>query len=252
MPDEELPLEDQTETEEQPEETEASEETEETPEETEEELPEAHLKEAKALYKLLKDPNTQFKTIQALAATVGVIGRQAPETSKEVREAKKDIKELIKEKLGKDYEFFAPKLGEVIEAVLEQEREQYAESLQETQLANLNNQVESALARLSKETQGASKKLENQIAKLCERYPQPENSSIYDYLKEMYQLAGGKVTSSDSQRIVNKIQQNAKDVPGRLRTHGSGAGGKEPVIPDNKPKGLKAIVQAQMDKINKG
>jgi hypothetical protein len=211
----------------------------------EEELDEVSIKEAKALYKLLKDPNTQTQVIKALAVNAKIIDidGKPPTTKEEIKEAKKDIKELIKEKLGKDFEFFAPKLAEVIEAVLEEERKEYRQETGELRLAQIQTETDRALSKLSKETNGDSKKLENRIAQLVDRYPQPEGTTIYEYLKEMYQLAGGKLTGNSTKRIVDKIQSNARDATSRLRTPGSQTG-KTPInAPSNEKRGLKAAVQ---------
>ena len=63
------------------------EEQEESTETTEEDLDENSLVQAKALYKLLKDPNTRDNTVRMMAESAGLLGRNAPETKTEVKEA---------------------------------------------------------------------------------------------------------------------------------------------------------------------
>src|ERR1700677_4473413 len=89
-------------------------------------LSEAEVKEGRNLYKLLKDKNQRTNVIRILAQQVGLLDAQTP---KEVKQATKDLKTLVKEKLGKEYEFLSDKLGDVLESVLEAERAKIDERL---------------------------------------------------------------------------------------------------------------------------
>jgi hypothetical protein len=223
--------------------------TEENSEETQEveDLDEESIKEAKTLYKLLKDPSKSKDVLTAMAVTAGIITlNDAPTTPTEIREAKRDIKALVKEKLGKDFEFFAPKLSEVIEAVLEEARSETEDSTKDIRLQTIQSQVDNAAMRLNKETNGDYRKIENRVLELVKRYPQPDNTSIYDYLKEMYSMAGGKVNSASTRKIVDRIQQNAKDAPGRMRTSVANNGKEPPALQAGKKLGLKGAVEAAL------
>lgn len=232
-----------------------TEDTEETEEETQdtEDLDESALKEAKSLYKLLKDPSTAEQVIRILAIKAKVITEDGkpPTTAAEIKEAKKDIKAIIEEGLGEEFKFFGPKLTKIMEDVLAEERKNYAQETGELKLAQVQQQVETVETRLNKETGGDYKKLQARVAQLVDRYPQPSGTSVYDYLKEMYQLAGGKTKSNSTQRIADKIQQNSKDATTRLRTSrgGSTTTTQTAVVPVKR--GLRAAVEAAVKELEK-
>jgi hypothetical protein len=203
----------------------AEEEEEETPEGEGEELDEASLKEAKKLYKSLKDPTKAYGVVSALAGQMGLLqGPKAPETKQEVKEAKKDVKLILKEALGKEYDFLSDRIGNALDAIFEQERE-----TQQAELTKLSNaQVErdslTAMNELATETKGESRKFEAKMVELSKEILPGPKSTMKSYLKQLYTLASaGKTTTVVKQDLQNKIRRNANDVHGRI----NGGGGQQ-------------------------
>lgn len=213
-------------------------------EEEEETLSPQEIKESKQLYKLLKDKQTQKSTLTLLAQRAGLL--QA-ETKAEVKEAKKDLKALVKEKLGPEYEFLATKLGDVMEAVLAEERITSAAQLNTIQQKETERETSSALDRLARETKGESKKFEDRMIQLMDRIKPSDNLSVYEYLKDLYTLASsGKNAASTKAQIADKIRRNAGNAAERLGSTRTGKGG-TPAGPEKK--GAKAAVEFAMKQL---
>ncbi len=236
----------ETETEETSEETtEAEGETEETP--SDDELGEDELKEAKSLFKLLKDPHSRDLVIRGLAEKAGVLRTES--TPKQEKKDVKSILTIMEEKLGDQFKFLAPNFASAIEAVLEQERESQTEKFNQIQVDRLVSQVDAAKDKLSRETKGESKKFEKQMEALADKYHPAEGVSVYDYVKTLYTLASADGQKSNIKREVNdKIIRNSKDVGSRLQSQSTSSGKSK----ESTPKTLKGIVEAEYQKLLKG
>ena len=223
------------------------EETSGTEEEGEEETLSAdEQKEAKTLYKLLKDKSTQKSTLQLLAQRAGLLEAETPA---EVKQAKKDLKALVKEKLGPEYEFLSGKLGEVMEAVLENERTDINERLNASTQKEVERETSTALERLARETKGESKKLEDRMIQLMDRIKPSDNLSVYEYLKDLYTLASsGKSTARAANQIADKIRRNAGNAAERLHSKGSGTEGKSQ---GPEKRGLRASIEYAVRQMEK-
>lgn len=201
----------------------------------------AEAKEAANLYKLLKDKSQQKNVIRILAQQAGLLGENAPETKREVAAAKKDLKSIIKDKLGPEFGFLTDKLGDMMEAVLEQERQSTVEVLNSVQQQRVENETTQALNRLSRETKGESKQFENKMIELMERIKPSDNLSVYEYLKDLYTLASSnKSATRSANQLADKIRRNAGNAAERLNSRGTGKGG-TPQGPEKK--GLRAAVE---------
>src|SRR5665647_1800561 len=130
--------------------------TEETPEETHEasdDLTAEQLIESKNLYKALSGPQANA-IIAALAQQAGLLPKagEAPLTKKEEVSARKEIKDIFSEALGKEYGFLADRLAPAIEAVVKQERESSDNRFAELQQSNVEREVVTAYDKLATET----------------------------------------------------------------------------------------------------
>ncbi len=226
--------------------TEAEGETEETP--SDDELGEDELKEAKSLFKLLKDPHSRDLVIRGLAEKAGVLRTESPSKTQE----KKDLKSILsifEEELGDQFKFLAPNFSKAVEKVLEQERESQTEKFNQIQVDRLVSQVDAAKDKLSRETKGESKKFEKQMEALADKYHPAEGVSVYDYVKTLYTLASADGQKSNIKREVNdKIIRNSKDVGSRLQSQSTSSGKSK----ESTPKTLKGIVEAEYQKLLKG
>ncbi len=209
---------------------------------TDEELSDAEKKEAHGLYKLLRDPSQQKNVVRILAQQSGLLNANGEPTGKQtVAATRRDLKELVKEKLGPEYAFFSDKLTEVIGAALAEERSYIDERLTTSAQNEVERETFTALDRLARETKGESKKFEDRMISLMDRIKPSENLSTYEYFKDLYTLASsGKVAASTKAQIADKINRNAGNAAERLNSKGTGKGG-TPTGPEKK--GLKASVE---------
>ena len=186
----------------------------------EDELDDASKDEALRLYKALKDPKAGPAVLAALAQQAGLLGRNLPETPKEVATAKKAVKEILKDSLPENMKFLADQLGPAIEEVFKAEREEQQEKFQQIEIQRVEGQVVAAYERLSKETKGESKRLEARMAEIATQISPAPELSVDQYIRFLYQIASnGKGTQVSNTRVVaDRIRRNANDLPGRLRT----------------------------------
>jgi enamine deaminase RidA (YjgF/YER057c/UK114 family) len=187
-------------------------------------LDELSLAEAKKLYKSLKDPSTALSVVSSLAGQMGLLqGRNAPETKQEIKEAKKDVKAILKGALGDEYSFLSDRIGNALDEIFEQER-----TVQEEALKDLNNQqvqrdALTAMNALNDRTKGDSRKYEAKMVELAKEILPAAGTTMTKYLDMLYSLASaGKQASTVKNEINDKIRRNANDVTGRLRTGGGG------------------------------
>jgi len=221
------------------------------PQVEEEELDEASKDEALRLYKALKDPKAGPAVLAALAQQAGLLGKNTPETPREVATAKKAVKEILKDSLPENMKFLADQLGPAIEAVFEQEREEQQEKFQQIEIQRVESQVVAAYERLSKETKGESKRLEARMAEIATQISPAPELTVDQYIRYLYQIASnGKGTQLSNTRLVaDRIRRNANDLPSRLRTT-TGSGDDKSWIP-NKPIGLKGAVNLALEQLAK-
>lgn len=203
-------------------------ETPESGEETGEEAPESDLSEqelaeSRNLYLALRGPQANA-IIAALAAQAGLLAKpgEAAPTKTEIKESKKEIKDILAESLGKEYSFLADRLGPAIEAVLDQERKTSDSRFDSLQQANVEREVVASYNRLATETKGESKKFETRMAALAEEIP-IGNQNVETYMKRLYTIASNERKSSP-QKIADQIRRNASDAPQRLRSSAGPAG----------------------------
>lgn len=206
--------------------------TEETQEESAEDEPESddepkeqdlsddEILESKNLYKALRGPQAAA-IIAALAQQAGILPKanEAPLTKREEASAKRDIKEIFADALGKEYGFLAERLGPAIEAVMQQERDSSESRFAELQQTNVEREVVAAYEKLATVTKGESKKFEARMAQLSEEIP-IGNMNVKTYMERLYTLASNERKSSP-QKVADQIRRNASDAPARLRSAGS-------------------------------
>jgi hypothetical protein len=231
-------------------------------EELEEETKEAHkeepdldqvgLEEAKRLYKALLDPVQRVEIVRALALQSGILDpSRPPETKTEVREAKKEIKQILKEALGPNADFLADKLGPALEQILDQERSEQGAQFQEIRAQQIEREVVSATNELNRLTKGESRKFEMRMQAISQQMPPSSNISVRDYVQNLYTLASGKTLTKGPATTQNndRVRRNASDVGDRIAPAG-GTKGVGTIIP-NKKMTAKESVQFAVEQLNK-
>lgn len=201
-------------------------------EEEDDDLDELSVKEAKVLYKALKDPSTRNQMLEALVNGFG----HKPETKTEVKEAKRDIVGKLKESLGVEFGFLAEKLGPAIESILADERKEHAESIGRLEQANIQKEVASVLADIKSGHKGGDwNSVEAKIVRLMDEMTPGPRTSVKDYLRNLYSVAtAGKAKVGATNEIADKIRKNANDVSGRLTSRGGVGEGEVKFDPNKK------------------
>lgn len=210
-------------------------------------LSEEETAEARNLYKALKNPKSSAAIIAALAQQAGLFNQAEPPTKTEVKEAKKEIRDILAESLGKEYSFLADKLGPAIEKVLVQEREASEEKFARIQQVNTEREVVTAYEKLAVETKGESKRLEGRMAELSEQIP-IGNLSVRDYMKNLYLIASGEKKTPPA-HVAEQIRRNSTDVGARLRT-ASGTNNSGADL--NKKRSLNESINFALDQLTRG
>jgi len=188
--------------------------------EAESDLTDDEVKEARDLYKALKNPETSKAVIAALAERTGL---NKSETPKEVKAAKKGIQKIIEDALGDDFKFLADKLGPAITEVLNEEKEERNAQFQRIEAQKIEQEVVSVFEQLAKRTNGDSKKLESRMMKIAEEILPGPNTTVKSYVNQLYTLAtAGKSDVSNPKKVIDTIKKNANDTSGRLRAAAGG------------------------------
>lgn len=179
--------------------------------------------EAKRVYKLLKDPKTARNLVTQLARAEGLLGDEAP-TKTELKAAKASISDILKEKLGSNYEFLIPSLSEALEKILAGERDTQQQSIQQIQIDATKRESADVLSKLARETKGESRKSEARMLELMQEFQIGPGVSIEKYLRGLFAQATSARDASNQKNSKNdKIRRNANDAPSRLQSSSSGA-----------------------------
>lgn len=207
--------------------------TEESPKATTEEVKptvdDVDIEQAKLLYKALKDPTQAPIVIKFMAEQAGY---SKVETKAEVKEAKGEIVDILKETLGSEFDFLAEKLAPGIERILTQKLQESQEDirarLEEQERDKLSDQSAKTLTKLSREFFDADDvptDFANKMSTMMDKIPPTEGMSVSDYMESIfYQVVGregvtrkGKSTAATQE----KTNKNRNDAPSRLASAGS-------------------------------
>lgn len=209
-------------------------------------------KQAIALFKMLKDPNTSDLVIRQLAQKAGLL--KEVETKQDVREAKRDLKAIVKEKLGDEYKFLADKLGDVMEAVLEEERLSQKGDIARIEAQNTEREVQNVLDKLARETKNESRKVESRMVELMDKFTIGKNISVEDYLRGLYaQATASRSSATVKGQMADRINRNSKDTASRLASPSSSSGsqGAGAGTTPSKKMGLNDSVNYALEQMNK-
>lgn len=203
------------------------------------------LAEAKRVYNLLKNPKTARSLVRELARAEGLLGDEAPTTTKEVVAAKKSIETILKEALGDKYNFLIPDLSKALDQIFANERETSNQSVAALQAQNVQRETTDVLATLARETKGESRKVESRMLELMNKFQIGPGVSIDEYIRGLYaQATSARSALTATNKLTDKIRRNASDATSRLHSTGSGASERvAPTQPDpNKKMSVKEAV----------
>ena len=229
--------------EEEPKETEESEED----EDSKEELEAAEKEEddnAIKLFRALNDPEQGPKILRILAQEAGVLDKG--NTKEEKKEALKSIKQVVREKLGTEYQFLADKIGDILEEIVPQANKKDTEDLKARIDARdkleLSNQIDSALADCFGQYNEVPKAVQVRFNELIDEMPPVPGKTIPKvYFNRLIKIAAeetkttlkfkdsSKSSSQDiknndlAQTIKDRVARNKRDVTSQLTSKGAEA-----------------------------
>lgn len=209
-------------------------------------LTEDEIKEARNLYKALKDPESAKAVITALAEKTGL---SKVDSKAEVKEAKKSILDIFKNAMGPEFEFISIRLGAAVEEVLNIERKERQESFQKIEEQRVQSEVVSVFKELEKRTNGESKKLETKMMRIAEEILPGPNTTVKQYVNQLYTLATSGKPVSNEKKVIDKIKANSNDTSGRLRATGGNT--QQKAVPPGKPS-LSNAVDFAFEQLSKG
>ena len=211
-------------------------------------LNEDEKKEALVLYKALKNPDQAAMIARELATRYSIQENKPIETKAEIKAAKKDIQELLKEHLGKElHDLVGEKIGKALEAAFEQEREENSEKIQSIERDNLVKEADRVKAKMNRETQGDFTKRESQMTRLMEKFQPSPDMGLEEYMRGIYKMASADSAKANGKtEVTKKIKENSKDAPGRLHSAGGGGGREKDMKVSDKIKSPKDAVRFAM------
>lgn len=199
---------------------------------TDEEVEE--LKQAKELLKTLKDPASRKILIQTLAEREGIT---ADSSKKEIKVATKNIKSIIKEHLGEEYEILSDRLEKILSEsfdLFDTDRvKPIKDNLSNKEIKEVQSIAEKAYDKVFSEFSN-SKSLEKAVEKLCDEIKPGKDQSPELYFRRLLKIAAeeGKVALlpvSTKENVVKNFNEekrkiNARDASSRLASEGADEG----------------------------
>jgi hypothetical protein len=187
--------------------------TEEVPEEKEEELKlDKRTTDALGILDLLENPETASEFIRQLATKAGY-KLDATSTPSEVKKAVKSAAEVIKEKLGDNYEFLSGPIGDALTEILEQQRAEFQSELQKRDVqvfeANFAKEYAETISNLKiNESEAAA------LNTLCQEQPNYGTVPLKTYLARMLTIV--RVEQTQKSERIKTAQKQKENLKNRL------------------------------------
>ncbi len=190
----------------------------ETTEEVEIEATVDEINSGLTLLRTMQDPQKRDEFIAALLKGSGV----KTETKAEVAQVKRDLKAILKEKLGdNNYELVAGDLlSEALDAIIAGEIDAKVKPLQdklnETTAAHHKRQADEAMDKFftkNKIEKSAREAVADKMLRKMQVMPATANANVDDYLDDIYTLVkgSGETSKAGVAKTIAKITKNAKE-----------------------------------------
>lgn len=186
--------------------------------------------QGRILVQALKDPARAGQVIEFLAKQAGYTKSEI-KTTQDVKEVKADITAILKEELGEEFAFLAPKFGKALERALKEVKVENTQtpdpridSLQERVNAQENKEIQTAIAevhtQLAQDFFGSDDMPQNVItamSKAMDEFPPTDPSmSPKIYYRKIFSLVAGELGLQKRQGTrVQTIERNKTDAPVR-------------------------------------
>lgn len=191
------------------------------------------------LYKALNDPTEGPRLLRMLASEAGI---DKDSTKEEVKQVEKTIKELVKEGIGPEYQFFADKLGNTLETVInnivDKKVNEVKENLAQRDRKELGTTIDNALSTCFNQYEEVPLKVQEKFNSLIDEMPPvPGKTNPLAYFNRLIKIAAeetniklvtkeNKTSTSDkslAEDIKNKVMRNKRDASSRLASKGAEA-----------------------------
>lgn len=220
-------------------------------------LSEDEIRNAKELFKGLKDPNQAPLLIDVLARQAGYV--KAPETQKEAREEAKDIVARLKESAGPELEFLIDKIGPTIKSYLEEQVDSVKTEINNLSVSRENdklvNETTQAINALAQKYYGENefpKDIYSDMSKMMERLQPSPNMNPKEYIESLYFTVAGKrgIDINNKTKSSERIDKNRNDVRSNLQNNKQAKA--QPVAEPAKRLSLKDAVNQAIERVEKG
>lgn len=173
--------------------------------------------QALQLLEALEDPKRAMKVVESLARQAGLL--QSDVTKKEQKETIKGIKDLVNEKLGENGSFFANELGDALESIIQNERQEFTRKIEEMQAAQQIEKFQREYNSIvAKEKLTDAEAIE--IQKLAEDFPwNSEKVKLEDYLGKLIRFYRSEVAGKEKSQATRQQQQ--KNITSQAKAQGA-------------------------------
>lgn len=176
-------------------------------------------KQAREIFKALKDPERAPALIEFIAKQAGY---DKVETKREAQEAKDSILETLKESLGPEFEFLTSRLSPAITKILDEKLAEHTrdirQSIYQEKEEKIRVETTAGFTELAQSYFGKDvmpNNLMSKMGELMEIYPPSHNVTVKDYLKDIMFSAAARI-NLDLKTIRN--QKNNSSIVERNRT----------------------------------
>lgn len=196
-------------------------------------LSDVETEEGRTLIRALKDPNRAPLVIDFLATQAGYTKANV-QTKADVKEAKKEITQILEKHLGDDFKFLASRLAPAIEESLgsllqgRDENSDIRQRLERQELREIQNETAQAHIELAREWFGTDDMPANVVkamsAAIDEFTPSDPNISPAKYYRKIFSLVAGELglTKKGTQVRGDRIARNRGDEVARNLTQSKG------------------------------
>lgn len=207
---------------------------EQSPKEEEDGLTPEEIKQARSFYRGLKDPEKAPVLIDFIAKQAGYDKIQ---TKEELKDAKRDIKAILTEKLGDEFEpliaKLTPALEEILEAKLKESTKDIRTDLAAQQESRLKNESLNVLMGIGKDFYDGKDIPDNvskEMTTLMDQFEPSKDMTLDKYLKSIHTLALGNLGITTNKNN-DRIERNRNDAASRLASERGGSPSEGDTIP---------------------
>jgi hypothetical protein len=182
---------------------------------------------ARNLFRALKNPESARATIEMLANSVGITGKETP---KQIEQVKDDMFDVLKEALGPELEFLAEKLfpaiGKIVDKTVDAKVDLRTKDIRDkinlSEEVKLQNEADTTITELSRkyfDVDELPKDVESRMSQLMDIFPPSGKMTARQYVESMFHMVvGEKGITAATKNIHQRIKRAEDNVPSRLNS----------------------------------